>query len=213
MEEIFFADSNYYILDWEDIVSDVEKLSEEVQNIKPTVLVGPLRWGAVVAGLLSDYLNMSNIYSLGCKLYIGLEETKQKVDIYQPLSLPSLKGEVVLITDDVSDTGKTLRKVKSLIEKLHPYKVYTSTLHIKPWTRFTPDFFVREINGWIIYPWSRIESLKLIFGKLEKEGLTKNEMFEAVIKFFPFPKETVEKAFSFFRQESLKVKTLRKEKG
>lgn len=61
---------------------------------------------------------------------------------------PSL-GKKVLLVDDISDTGETLRDF--------PFskKFYTVTLFIKPKTLFVPNFNVRVISNetWCVFPW------------------------------------------------------------
>lgn len=55
----------------------------------------------------------------------------------------------ILVVDDISDTGKTLIKFR------HIKHCLTATLTVKDWTKFPPDYHVREYlsNQWISFPW------------------------------------------------------------
>ena len=58
----------------------------------------------------------------------------------------------ILIVDDVSDTGKTLKKLLK-----NKFNYYTATLFIKPQTVFIPDIYIQKVNNdvWIHYPWEK----------------------------------------------------------
>ena len=64
------------------------------------------------------------------------------------------KDGMVLIVDDVADSGQTLDVVSRGIKK-HGEEVETLTLMYKPQSKHTPTFYVREVpdDVWIIFPW------------------------------------------------------------
>lgn len=151
----------FLTLTWSDIESLVEKLSEKIsKKFSPDVIVGILRGGMIIANLLSDFLNVPEVYAIGCKSYLGVEE-KGSVTIYQHLPV-RLDGKLVLLVDDVADSGDTMRYVTQYLEELNPKKVMTATLHIKPHTTFFPDFYVDVINAWIVYPWELNEFVRVM---------------------------------------------------
>ena len=62
-------------------------------------------------------------------------------------------GDVVangkaLVVDDISDSGKTLRRFGSL-------GAVTATIHVVSGTVFVPDVWAleRPKNSWVVYPW------------------------------------------------------------
>jgi hypoxanthine phosphoribosyltransferase len=150
----------YLTLNWSDIEMLVHKLAEQISSIyEPNMLIGILRGGAIIATMLSDVLNMREVYTIGCRSYTGVEE-RETIMIYQPLSLNSLLDRDVLVVDDVADTGDTMRHIVQYVKGFEPKKLKTATLHIKPHTSFIPDFYVENINAWIVYPWSINEFIR-----------------------------------------------------
>lgn len=150
----------YLTLSWSDIEILIDKLAEQVSSrYEPNMLIGILRGGAIVASMLSDVLDMREVYTIGCRSYTGVGERETLV-VYQPLSLDSLWDKNVLVVDDVVDTGETMKHIVQHVRGLSPKNIKTATLHIKPHTSFVPDFYVENVNAWIVYPWSTNEFVR-----------------------------------------------------
>lgn len=148
-------------LTWPDVESLVERLADEIsKSFIPDTLIGIIRGGMTVACLLSDFLGIHEVYAMGCRSYVGIEE-KGSVIIYQPLSM-ELNGRRALLVDDVVDTGDTLRYALQYLRGLRPDTVKTATLHVKPHASFFPDFYADVVNAWIVYPWELNEFVKVM---------------------------------------------------
>jgi len=174
----------YLTLNWSDIEMLVHKLAERISSIyEPNMLIGILRGGAIVASMLSDVLDMREVYTIGCRSYTGVGE-RETIVIYQPLSLNSLLDRDVLVVDDVADTGDTMKHIVQYVKGFEPKKVRTATLHIKPHTSFIPDFYVENVNAWIVYPWSINEFVRnMISDMVPRLGISKT--FEELKKLVP----------------------------
>jgi len=174
----------YLTLNWSDIEMLVHKLAERISSIyEPNMLIGILRGGAIVASMLSDVLDMREVYTIGCRSYTGVGE-RETIVIYQPLSLNSLLDRDVLVVDDVADTGDTMKHIVQYVKGFEPKKVRTATLHIKPHTSFIPDFYVENVNAWIVYPWSVNEFVRnMISDMVPRLGISKT--FEELKKLVP----------------------------
>jgi uncharacterized protein len=61
----------------------------------------------------------------------------------------------VLLVDDVSDSGRTMKMVVELIEGMGA-EVRTVVLYTKPRTIFEPDYTWRRTDKWITFPWSAL---------------------------------------------------------
>ena len=148
----------YLHLSWRDIEDLVEKLADIISaSYKPDILIGILRGGATVAHLLSDFLDIRTIYPIGCNSYVDVAK-RFSVKVYSPLALSDLSGKRVLLVDDVADEGLTLEAVvKQEIAPRNPLEVKVATLHMKPWCKFRPDYYVQVTDAWIIYPWEKRE--------------------------------------------------------
>lgn len=148
----------YLHLSWNDIEDLAEKLADSISaSYKPDVVVGILRGGATVAHLLSDFLDIRTIYPIGCNSYVDVAK-RFSVKVYSPLALSDLSGKRVLLVDDVADEGLTLKAVvEQEIAPKNPLEVKVATLHMKPWCKFKPDYYVQMTDAWIIYPWEKRE--------------------------------------------------------
>jgi len=86
--------------------------------------------------------------------------------IYSPLAIKDLSGKRVLVVDDVADDGGTLKGVVEFeVLPRNPLEVKTATLHMKPWCRFKPDYYVEATDAWIIYPWEKHEVVRQVAKK------------------------------------------------
>lgn len=58
--------------------------------------------------------------------------------------------EPILIIDDVIDSGDTMLSVR---KKIRNAKSDIAVLFRKPWTKVKPDYYLRETDKWIVFPW------------------------------------------------------------
>jgi len=79
----------------------------------------------------------------------------KKVKLISPLNTYPIKGKHIIIVDDVSDTGSTLKQAIALVKQHQPKTLKTATLHYKPRTTTKPNIFAKKIDNhiWIVYPW------------------------------------------------------------
>lgn len=167
-KEVALGTERFLLLSWDDIVEEVEELAAKVtgSGYRPEAIVGILRGGLFVANLLSDVLDVEEVVPLGIRSYVGVKERSAPVVYHKP-GMDSLNGRKVLLVDDVSDEGKTLQVATSLITgSSRPAELRSAVLHIKPWTKFVPDYFVLQTSHWILYPWSRYESLRNLWRQM-----------------------------------------------
>ena len=155
-------------LSWEDIQKDCKVLAEKLSNQNFSCIIGIANGGMIPATLLAKYLKVDKLLSANLKSY---QEDKPRdgahstQDIVKVISFPNwrdLKKEnKVLIVDDLSDTGLTLREIKQMDNIINWERedkedcwVY-STIYYKPKTIVTPDYTVKEFDNdeWIVFPW------------------------------------------------------------
>ncbi|MEM0381885.1 MAG: phosphoribosyltransferase family protein [Nitrososphaerota archaeon] len=172
--EVHIGGRSFLLLAWEDIMEQVEELAGKIErSYSPDTIVGILRGGLFVANLLSDILGIDEVYPLGLRSYRGVED-RGEVHIYHWPKLPPLDNHSILLVDDVSDEGKTLwTALNKILAPLSPGDVKTAVLHIKPWTSFKPDYYVVTTSSWILYPWSRYESWRIL--SREQAGILSDE--------------------------------------
>jgi hypoxanthine phosphoribosyltransferase len=77
-----------------------------------------------------------------------------------------IADEVVLLVDEVHDTGRTAEWTRNALRDLGAAAVLMAVIHYKPGanaTGYEPDFYVEATNGWVHYPWEPIDSLGTVY--------------------------------------------------
>jgi hypoxanthine phosphoribosyltransferase len=121
---------------------------------RPDVLLSIARGGLGLAMGLGYALEVKNISMVNVEFYTGID---QRLEV--PIMLPptpdavDLSGLRVLITDDVADTGETLRLVQDFCAD-HVAESRTAVVYHKPRSVITPDYAWRQTSAWIDFPWS-----------------------------------------------------------
>lgn len=130
------------------------KINED--NISIDAIIGLSRGGLVPARIMAEYLNPKKFYVLGLSLYDDMTRGNE-VTVYQDLPMDINWDEFnnVLIIDDVSDGGTTLRFAVKHMKKTAPkLSILTATPYIKTGTGFIPSYYVTEYpkDQWIVFP-------------------------------------------------------------
>jgi hypoxanthine phosphoribosyltransferase len=110
-----------------------------------------------------------NLANVRAEFYLGVAETKGEPVLTQPVST-SVSGKKVLIVDEVSDTGKSLKLVKEHIIEDGAAKIKVATVYYKPWSIVKPDYYEKETSRWIVFPWEIKETIRKIVKKCRKNG-------------------------------------------
>jgi hypothetical protein len=168
---------------WEKIYELVLNLANQIRKsgFKPDVIVGISRGGWPPARIMSDLLENPELANVKAEFYLGMAKTKSEPVITQPVSV-SVKGKRVLVVDDVADTGKSLRLVRSHLKEQGATEVKIATIYYKPWSIVTPDWYERETSRWIVFPWERKETVRNVVKRFKSEGKTVEEAKETLIR-------------------------------
>ena len=166
------SDSRRYIAPgWDQIYSMLLELALKIRRsgFKADLIVGVSRGGWAPARILSDLLENSRTANIKVEFYTGIGETAAKPIITQPIS-DDISGKNVLVVDDVSDTGGSLKMVTEHLLEEGAAAVKTVTIYFKPHSIFKPDYFADSTSDWIIFPWERLEVIKLLIKEAEEHG-------------------------------------------
>ena len=144
------------------LVSQAEKI--RCSGFKSDVIVGLTRGGWVPARVLSDSLEIHALATVGVEFYLGVSETISKPVLTQGVSL-DVRGKKVLLVDDVTDTGGSLRLAVEHLEQRGVGEVQVATVYRKPLSVITPEFYEKETQCWVVFPWEVKETLRNILGK------------------------------------------------
>jgi hypoxanthine phosphoribosyltransferase len=165
-------------LSWSEIEASLLALADKINDdgYRPDMIVGIARGGWVVARVLSDLLNVSDLASIKIEFYKGIDEKVKVPKITQPISA-SPKGKLVLIVDDVADTGESLILAQRHLLDQGARALKVATIHYKPWSKFKPDFYFLETDDWIMYPWEIRETMDYLI-KIWREETTDPEQLK-----------------------------------
>ena len=158
------AKSNQYVAPtWDRVYEMLIDLALRIRSsgFKPDYIVGVSRGGWTPGRILSDLLENSRTANIKIEFYVGIGKTAGKPVVTQVLAEDVTKKNV-LVVDDVSDTGDSLKVAVDHMAERGAAAIKTATVYFKPNSTFKPDFYADTTSDWIIFPWERLEATKLL---------------------------------------------------
>lgn len=156
------------ILTWSDIDIYVENIINSIESFKftPDILVSVGRGGMIPTRMISDYFLKAEVIYVPYKTYVvgGYTQTQHQPIISLSLLDDIIKGQNILLIDDISDSGSTLMRCQDMIHNYAKFrccnthfKVYSSSLVTKK--RWQPLFkgITLDNENWIVFPWEKNE--------------------------------------------------------
>ncbi|MBN9746571.1 phosphoribosyltransferase [Amycolatopsis sp. A1MSW2902] len=143
-------------LTWELFGSASRELAEAVaeDGFAPDLILSIARGGLFVAGALGYALDVKNLHVMNVEFYTGVD---QRLDL--PVMLPPVPNVVdlthkkVLVTDDVADTGATLKLVRDFCAD-HVADVRCAVVYEKPASTVKCEYVWKRTDRWINFTWS-----------------------------------------------------------
>jgi hypoxanthine phosphoribosyltransferase len=182
------------VIDWNYAYDLCRDVSEEIRNagFTPEVIVGVARGGWYLARALCDFFLLKDLLSLKMEHWgvtatiTGEAEMKYGLD---DVARTKIRGKNVVIADDVTDTGDSIKLVVEYMKSLGARAVKTATLHHKTSSSFVPDFYGELVKEWkwVIYPWSIHEDvMDLLDRVITPEGMRLEEIRASMKEKFDF---------------------------
>jgi hypoxanthine phosphoribosyltransferase len=164
------SEVEYEVPTWNQIYNMLLDLAEKIRKngFKPDVIVGVSRGGWPPARVLSDLLGNPNLANVKAEFYLNVAETKEEPALTQPVST-TVSGLKALVTDEIADTGESLKLVKAHLFERGATEVKIATVYYKPWSIITPDYYEKKTSNWVIFPWERKETIRKIVKKCREE--------------------------------------------
>jgi len=154
---------------WERAARLSRLLAEKIKasGYRPDVVVAIGRGGYVPARIVCDELLIGAMTGIKIEHWGLGAEKKEEAVIRYPLAA-DVRGLAVLIVDDVTDTGETLRVARGYVEGFSPCEVRTAVLHHKHTSAVLPDYYADYVGDWrwVTYPWAAHEDLVGFTGKV-----------------------------------------------
>lgn len=191
----------YVAPSWDQVYQMLLGLAIRIKKsgFRPDFIIGVSRGGWAPGRILSDLLENTNTANLKIEFYTGLGKTAREPVITQPIS-EDIKQKQILIVDDVSDTGESLKVAQDHVLERGASEAKTVTIYFKPHTTFIPDFYATETSDWIIFPWERLEATRLLIKEAKAEGRSLSSVRETLIQ-CNFGEETIEILFQLANGE------------
>jgi uncharacterized protein len=166
---------NYLTLSWDDLHNLIFDLSQKIQKEEHQfdLIVAIARGGLSISHILSDFLKLP-ITSFTISSYLDLQQKKAPEISFHIGN--KLHNKRILLVDDVSDSGKTFIRGIEYLKELGAEDVKTAAIFTKPWTEFIPDFYDKETDAWVIFPFEMRETVTSLSKKFKSEGKTIEEI-------------------------------------
>lgn len=150
------------LISWEDVHRLINNLLQQFDH-KYNVLLIITRGGIVPGGFLAEAMDITSIYTASIDFFEPHETSGQSKSPYLAwpkfLQFPendALKGERVLIVDDVWGSGRTITAVRKRVAAAGGLPS-TCVLHFNPYrnlfNNLKPDYFGAITDARVIYPW------------------------------------------------------------
>ena len=142
------------IVTWEALDGLVAQLAERLARETFDVLLAITRGGLVPAGMLAYRLRIRNILVAAVEFYDDQGLPGPHPTFLQFPADPLLRGQRVLIVDEVWDSGTTIHAVTARVLQAGGIPT-TAVLHWKPARSVVqgePDVHAVTTDAWVVYP-------------------------------------------------------------
>lgn len=162
----------YEFYQWNELGEDILDLAAQILKAdtpKFDRVIALAKGGLTFARSMVDFLQINDVSSIKIEFYTGIGQTTNTPVITQSLPV-SIKGENILIFDDIVDKGDTMRMAKDYIEYHGAKSITTAALIKKPWSSFDVDFAARSSEAWVIFPNEVRETINTLTTMWQKKG-------------------------------------------
>ncbi|MDT8340090.1 MAG: phosphoribosyltransferase family protein [Longimicrobiales bacterium] len=147
------APRQYFQISWEMFGELCRALALRVaREYDPEVVVGIARAGVVPAGVMASILR-SDLYAMTISRRQGGDTVRERPEVLSAAPA-QLRGRRVLLVDEITTSGDTLRMALAAARDVGPAEVRTATCFVRP-QGYRPDFFALETDQELIFPWDR----------------------------------------------------------
>lgn len=162
----------YLPVSWKTYHETAQKLAATVLDHTESIdqIVAISRGGLTLGHLLTDLLRIP-ISIITIQSYTDIQTSGEAVLTAKLQN--SIKHKHILLVDDVSDSGKTMKRAVKYVTRAGAKKITTVTMFYKPHSVFRPDYFARLTTKWIIFPYEPIEMILLISKQMRSGGKSK----------------------------------------
>ena len=136
---------------YQEFLEDSKELLTQIKSYEPDCIVSIARGGMCLGHILSQTLDLRDIFTINSVLYDGNEKNdRQKI-----FNIPELSNyNRVLVVDDIVDSGETAYAIVELLKnKYERLDIKLASLFYKETATIQPDYKVKEAKEWIDFFW------------------------------------------------------------
>jgi len=143
---------NKIFYDYKTFTDDVKTIGNQISG-KVDSIVAISRGGLTLAHFLGEYLDIRQVYAINTISYNG----EQKLKDIKIFGIPNLEdSKNVIVVDDISDSGRTLKNVMQKLKEKYPkIQFSTATIFYNEKTVFKPNIYIRKSEKWIDFFWEK----------------------------------------------------------
>lgn len=142
------------VVTWEELDRLVAQLADRLADERFDVLLCITRGGLVPAGMLAYRLRIRNILVAAVEFYDDEGQPGPHPTFLQFPADPLLRGQRILVVDEVWDSGTTIHAVTERVRQAGGEPT-TVVLHWKPKRSVvpgSPDVHAVTTDAWVVYP-------------------------------------------------------------
>lgn len=179
MNSVKIQNQTYELISWSEFGGFVLSLAKNILKSGEEFdrLVALAKGGTAIARPIGDLCGIKEFSSMQIEFYTGIATTNRTPVITQDIPV-KIKGEKILVIDDIADSGETLTVADKYITLHGADVIKTATLITKPWTKFKPDYSFYQTEAWVIFPWEARETIGLLAGIWRETGLSDEVILE-----------------------------------
>lgn len=138
---------------YESFKNDTNKLLEKFRKERFDAIVAIARGGLTLSHAVAEGLEIRAVQSIRTELY-DKSQKREKIALFGSCVFGEVKR--VLVLDDISDSGETLKAVMEYFaSEFSDIEFKSATLFYKKTSIYEPDFWINEADDWIDFFWER----------------------------------------------------------
>ncbi|WP_337860725.1 phosphoribosyltransferase [Ferroplasma sp.] len=161
--------------------SEIEEWTKGIMKMviedkyNPDIIIGIARGGLVPARMVADYLFKKDLVSIKTEHWGVTATVDGKAVLKEKLNY-DIAGKKVLIVDDITDTGESMKLSYNYIKSLNPAEVKTTSMLYVNDSKYTPDYYGKGLQkeqwAWFIFPWNVYEDTYNLAKKFMEDPVT-----------------------------------------
>jgi len=141
-------------LDWAMFGELCRALALKVaRDYDPDLIVGIERAGVIPAAVVASILGVEYFSIKIGRRGEDQEQVRQRPEIFSSVP-PEVRGRRVLVVDEITTSGDTLRLALAAVRGAHPSEVRTATSFART-TGYQPDYSALTMDAEVVFPWDR----------------------------------------------------------